>query len=67
MNTATIVVVAIWNTLLLTALAVAIIWRTEVLGWITRLDRHENGSEIGDDEWNRFLAGHPELVDRQAW
>jgi hypothetical protein len=64
-STATIVAVAIWNALLLTALAVVITRRTQVLNWITRLDRHDgSGLESKDDEWNRFLAEHPELVDR---
>ena len=65
MSTATIVAVAIWNALLLTALAVVITRRTQVLSWITHLDRHDgSGLESKDDEWNRFLAEHPELVDR---
>jgi hypothetical protein len=62
MSTATIVVLVIWNALLLTVLAVAITRRKEVLGWITRLDR--NAWDHDDDTWQRFLAEHPELVDR---
>lgn len=66
MSTVTIVVVGIWNALLLTALAAAIHWRKRLLRWITQLDgQNRNLWEVGgDDRWARFLAEHPELIDR---
>ena len=65
MSTVTIVVVGIWNALLLTASAAAVIWRRRVLQWITQLDgQNRNLWETGDDRWAAFLAEHPELIDR---
>jgi hypothetical protein len=64
-STATIVVVAIWNALLLTALTIVITRRAQVIEWITRLDGQDRHAwDRPDDEWKRFLAEHPELVDR---
>ena len=66
MSTVTMVVVAIWNALLLTALAAAIHWRKRMLEWITQLDGlNRNVWETGEDgRWAAFLAEHPELIDR---
>jgi hypothetical protein len=68
MSTVTIVVVGIWNALLLTALAAAILWRERMLQWITQLDRDRQNRSLwetgGDDRWAAFLAEHPELIDR---
>ena len=66
MSTVTIVVVAIWNALLLTALAAAIRWRKRMLEWITGLDGLNRNvwETAGDDRWAAFLAEHPELIDR---
>ena len=63
MSTITIVVAAVWNVLLLAVLAAVIGWRTQVLRWVTGLDRQaRNQSDTSDDEaWSAFLAEHPEL------
>ena len=66
MSTITIVVVGIWNTLLLSALAAVFHWRPRVLEGITQSDgqRRNLWEREADDRWARFLADHPELVDR---
>jgi len=63
MSTVTIVVVAVWNTLLLCALVAGVVRWKRVLQWIIGLD-HEVRSrwDLGnDDVWGAFLADHPEL------
>jgi hypothetical protein len=64
MSTITIVVAAVWNALLLAVLAAVIGWRTQVLRWVTGLDRQtRNRWDTSDDEaWSAFLAEHPELL-----
>jgi hypothetical protein len=66
MNTVTIIVVAIWNAVLFTALAAVIHWRKRVLDWITGLDgvNRDAWETGGDGRWAAFLAEHPELTDR---
>lgn len=63
MNAVTILAVAIWNGLLLGALAALIHWRERLVAWITGADlgaRDEPGAS-GDHRWSAFLAEHPEL------
>ena len=63
MSTITIVVVAVWNTLLFSALIVIAVYRKRVYEWIIGAD-HEirNRWDLGDnDVWDAFLADHPEL------
>jgi hypothetical protein len=62
MSTVTIVVVGIWNTVLVSALAAVIHWRQRVLEWITQSDAQSR--TLRDDQWAAFLADHPELTDR---
>ena len=64
MSTITIVVVAIWNGLLLTALAAVITCRKRLLQWVTGLDRLiRNQWDAGNDDlWGAFLSDHPELA-----
>ena len=68
MSTTVIVVIGIWNGLLLAGLVAVIVWRRQVLKWITGID-HWNRNEWdsrdgnGDDAWTAFLEEHPELYE----
>ena len=60
----TVSVVVVWDALLVVALIAAIIWRKELLRWVTGADRQPgSGWDATEDEeeWNAFLADHPEL------
>jgi hypothetical protein len=64
MSTISIVVVAVWNALLLAALAAVVGRRKRVFRWVTGLDRQSwNRWDRSDHEaWSVFLAEHPELL-----
>jgi hypothetical protein len=63
MSTVTIVVVAVWNALLLAALAAVVVRRKQVFRWVTGLDRQSrNRWDTSDEGWSAFLAEHPELL-----
>ena len=65
MDTTTIVALAIWNVLLLSALVAVVTWRKRLLRWITGADgyrrRRDQSDASDDDAWSAFLAEHPEL------
>jgi hypothetical protein len=69
MSTTVIVAIGIWNGLLLAALVAVIVWRAQVLEWITGIDRRNRNqwdSGSADDAWTAFLAEHPELYEPEV-
>jgi hypothetical protein len=71
-STTVIVVIGIWNGLLLGGLVAVIVWRKQVLEWITGIDhwnRNERDSADGnrdDSAWVAFLEEHPELFELEV-
>jgi hypothetical protein len=59
MSTVTIVVLVIWNSLLVVAFALAMIFRKQLQRWLSNPGGYGTGE--GDAEWMAFLAEHPEL------
>ena len=64
MSTVTIVVLVIWNSLLVVAFALAVVFRKQLLRWLSSPGGYGTGD--GDAEWLAFLAEHPELGSGQA-
>jgi hypothetical protein len=69
MSTATIIVVAVWNTLLLCALLAGVVRWRRVLRWIIGLDRDVRSRwDLGNaDVWGAFLADHPDPSRDDLW
>ncbi len=71
MSTTVIVVIGIWNGLLFAGLVAVIVWREQVLEWITGIDdrnreERDSGDRNGDDAWAAFLEEHPELYELEV-
>lgn len=64
MSTVTIVVLVIWNSLLVVAFVLALVFRKRLLRWLSKPGG--TGAGEGDAEWLAFLAEHPELRPGQA-
>lgn len=64
MSTLTIVILVIWNSLLVVAFALVLVFRKRLLRWLTKPGGYGTGE--GDAEWMAFLEEHPELRADQA-
>jgi hypothetical protein len=64
MGTVTIVILVIWNSLLVVAFALVLVFRKRLFGWLT--SPGGSGTGEGDAEWLAFLADHLELRPDQA-